>query len=278
MTIGIGVLGSEKKKPDHIILISDTMGSYEDTFSTSELHKGFVMSDCGLYAVAADSIDRAAEIIATINEMVCRLPKDRSYGEVIKTVIDAVHGYKADRFGAECGSNFIFKRDEWFKVMDPAFRSHILETWANFDLGFELIIGGFSQKGDYCGQAFLLYVSPHGKVIPINFPGTAAIGTGADNAMFWMSYRKHKLGVSVKRAAYHAYEAKLMAEKSAHVNERVEIIIANVDKSWNFSHDRLPAGDDCPVSLKELEKMYVRYGPQSTADLDPPNQGAKRTY
>ena len=96
--------------------------------------------------------------------------------------------------------------------------------------------------------------------------------------MFWMSYRKHKLGVSVKRAAYHAYEAKLMAEKSAHVNERVEIIIANVDKSWNFSHDRLPAGDDCPVSLKELEKMYVRYGPQSTADLDPPNQGAKRTY
>jgi hypothetical protein len=210
--------------------------------------------------------------------MACRLPKDRSYGDVIKTVIDAVHGYKADRFGSECEPNFIFKRNEWFQVMDPAFRAHILQTWVNFDLGFELIIGGFSRKGDYYGQAFLLYVSPQGKVIPINFPGIVAIGTGANNAMFWMNYRKHKLGVSVKRAAYHAYEAKLMAEKSAHVNERVEIIIANVRKNWNFSHDRPPADNDCPVSMKELEAMYLKYGPQNTADLDPSDQGRKITY
>jgi 20S proteasome alpha/beta subunit len=277
MTIGIGVLGSEKKKPDHIVLISDTMGSYEDTFSTSELHKGFVLSRCGLYAVAADSVDRAAEVIATIDEMASRLPKDRSYGEVLKSVVDSVHGYKADRFGSECGGNFIFNRDEWFQVMDPDFRAHILETWVNFDIGFELIIGGFSRKGDYYGQAFLLYVSPQGKVIPINFPGIAAIGTGADNAMFWMNYRKHKLSCSVKRAAYHAYEAKLMAEKSAHVNERVEIIIANVEKRWEVRQDRIPQ-DDCPVSLKELQEMYVKYGPQNTADLDPPDQGAKKTY
>jgi hypothetical protein len=112
-----------------------------------------------------------------------------------------------------------------------------------------------------------LYVSPHGQVVPVNFPGIAAIGTGANNAMFWMSYRKHKLGVSVKRAAYHAYEAKLMAEKSAHVNERVEIIIANVEKNWNFSHDRPPVDNDYPVSLKELEAMYLKYGPQNTADM-----------
>jgi hypothetical protein len=239
MTIGIGVLGAENRKPDHVVLVSDTMGSYEDAYSTSELHKGYHFPDVDLYAVAAGSIDRASEFMAALHEGFKRLSADRTYGDAVRMAIQCFHGYKLSRFSMEIGPRLMFTYDQWFQVMDPKFRTHILQEWTGFDVGFDLIIGTFALNIGSHGQAFLLGVyGQEGKVEPANFPGVCAIGTGAENATFWLSYRKHKLGCSVRRAAYHAYEAKVMAEKSAHVNERVEMLIAKAGKHFSLRQDQ----------------------------------------
>ncbi len=278
MTIGIGVLASEDKKPDHIVLVSDTMGSYEDAYSTSELHKGYHFQDVDLYAVAAGSIDRASEFMAALHEGFKVLPADRTYGDVVRMAIHCFHGYKLSRFSMEIGPRLMFTYDQWFQMMDPEFRTSVLQEWTGFDIGFDLIVGSFARNIGSHGQALLLHVSgQEGKVEPVNFPGVCAIGTGAENARFWMSYRKHKLSVSVKRAAYHAYEAKLMAEKSAHVNERVEMLIARVGTHFSLRQDQ-PSLAGCPVSLPELGELYKKYGAQDTTDLDPLDQARKPIY
>jgi hypothetical protein len=79
------------------------------------------------------------------------------------------------------------------------------------------------------------------------------------------------MGMTLKRAAYHAYEAKLMAEKSAHVNEHIDMLIANKDHFWFCSthpmrDTKLSKG--CPVSLKQLQQWFEKYGPRDTSELD----------
>ncbi len=65
MTIGIGVLActeagrAKRRIPDTIILMADTMGSYEDVDSHARLHKAFMFPDLEMYAVAANLVDRA---------------------------------------------------------------------------------------------------------------------------------------------------------------------------------------------------------------------------
>ena len=266
MTIGIGVLASDKAKPDHIILVSDTMGSYESAYSTSELHKGWHYPDVDLYAVGAGSIDQAATFIDTLHRGMKQLPEDRSFGDIIRMAVACIHGYKLDRFSMDLGPNLMFTHDQWFQVMDPAFRAQILQAWVDFDLGFNLIVGSFAKNTGSHGQAFLFCISGFGKIELMNFPGVCAIGSGAENASFWLSYRQHKLGYSVKRAAYHAYEAKLMAEKSPNVNECIEMLIARVGAHYSLRQDQ-PTVDGCPVSLEEMAEMYSKYGPQDTKPL-----------
>lgn len=228
--------------------------------------------------MAAESIDRAAEFMGMLYADFKKLPEDRSYGDIQHGVVECFHRYKLSRFAMECGPRLMVTADQLVQVMDPNVRAEVLKEWKEFDVGFDLIIGAFARNLGWHGQASLLHISGQdGKVEPVSFPGVSAIGSGAENAQFWMSYRKHKLGYSVRRAAYHAYEAKLMAEKSAHVNERVEMQIARAGRGFSLRQDQqsLP---DCPVSLPELEEMYKKYGPQSTRDLDPPDQAAKPIY
>jgi hypothetical protein len=79
------------------------------------------------------------------------------------------------------------------------------------------------------------------------------------------------MGMTMRRAAYHAYEAKLMAEESAHVNKHVDMVIANSNRHWFLSshptRDRkLSRG--APVSLKQLQRWIEKYGPKDTSELD----------
>ena len=62
MTIGIGVLASEGDglKPNRLILLADTKGSFGDSYSMNRLHKVFLWPDKRLYAVGADQIDKAS--------------------------------------------------------------------------------------------------------------------------------------------------------------------------------------------------------------------------
>jgi hypothetical protein len=78
MTIGIGVLASSEtatSRPNHLILIADTKGSFGEAYSMNRLHKLFVCPERRLFAVGADQIDRASELF-----------------EVIKDVSTVIHG------------------------------------------------------------------------------------------------------------------------------------------------------------------------------------------
>src|SRR5437016_6089650 len=62
MTVGIGVLASDKSNPDTVILVADTKGSFGEAYSMNRMHKIFTAPDIGLHAVAAGKIDRASEL------------------------------------------------------------------------------------------------------------------------------------------------------------------------------------------------------------------------
>jgi hypothetical protein len=68
-----------------------------------------------------------------------------------------------------------------------------------------------------------------------------------------------------------------MAANAPTVNDSTEVLIAvSGQEPWYFS-EKLPAPKDSPVSLPELESMFLKYGPQDTRkDLGHPiPKGAK---
>jgi 20S proteasome alpha/beta subunit len=145
---------------------------------------------------------------------------------------------------------------------DADLSPELLDGWRTYDFGCQMLVGAFNLKG----QAYLLRVDGNGKVMNVTYPGFGAIGSGSSNAVFWLSYRNHNLSFSVRRSAYHAFEAKIMAESSAFVNEKLDMVMANRDQSFIVT-DTEPAPPGAPVSLIELREMFSVYGPKTTDDL-----------
>src|SRR6266404_5040634 len=72
MTIGIGVLATDASrtpKPNSLILLADTKGTFGATHSMNRLHKIFRDDEIRLYAVAADRIDYAAGLFTLLAKM-----------------------------------------------------------------------------------------------------------------------------------------------------------------------------------------------------------------
>jgi hypothetical protein len=151
---------------------------------------------------------------------------------------------------------------------------------ADVYLDIQMLIATF----DNTGQAYLYRTAQssdeHGQLIPktvylSEFPGYDTIGTGSENANFWLNFRGQVLGKSVKQSAYHAYEAKQMAAKAPSVNDQIEIVIVLPgEKSFHLTKDIQPT-DGCPVSLGELQRMFKKYGPQKTEVLGHPKLDQK---
>lgn len=269
MTIGIGVMASEGPglKPNRLILVADTKGSFGDDYSMNRLHKIFIAPDLRVYAVGADKIDRAAELFQVIMDLskVIHGGTER-YGSIRETVGAAADLYKRVRFKLEVLP--LFARipqslPDMFK--DTDLTPGLLEAWRKFDFRCQMIVGAFNREG----QTFLFYIDGTGEIENFTFPGFAAIGSGLSNAMFWLSYRNHDLGFNIRRSAYHAFEAKIMAESSPHVNDRLDLLIANGD-NWCLSSDNFPAKGNVPkelITIQELRDMFLIYGPKSTDDV-----------
>jgi hypothetical protein len=264
MTIGIAVLASESTlKPDHLILMADTKGSFGDDFSMSQLHKMFLAPEIGLYAIAADQMDRAAELFKFLSLFITDLKGTIGYARVFQAVHGASDGYKRIRFKYDVLPKYAYiprKLPDDFdeNTLGPT----LLKEWQEFYFGCQMIVGSFDLEG----KALLFQIDGTGKVHNFTFPGFAAIGSGQNQAMFWLSYRHHNLGFSVKRAAYHAFEAKLMAESSPFVNEQIDMVIANKEKHYLLArHNPKPEGT--PVTIAELREWYSIYGPKETDDL-----------
>jgi hypothetical protein len=244
------------------------MGSFGDASSHSRLHKLFRFPDVGFYAAACGRIDRAAELTQLIYQNLRTLDSSaRTYGACHQRIALSCFIYKRDRFMLEelPKAGIAPSLEELVRVVTPGVDSALLERWQGYNFGCDLIVGFFDTRGRahlFCSDATDLTLQN------CSYPGFAAVGSGADNAMFWLSYRQHTQGMGMRRSAYHAYEAKLMAEKSAHVNEHVEVLLASATERWYISTHRKGSDESAPVTLAELADLYEQYGPRSTLDIE----------
>lgn len=274
MTIGIGVLATSASGrannivPDSVILVADTLGSWEDDDSHGRLHKAFMFPEVDMYAVSAGRVDCAAELLPIIAQFLASIPKsERTFGRIMYAVGAGCYSYKHDKFTVlEFPKLRLPPEAIDPKTVAPELNAFVHEHWTKFSIGCDLVLAAF----DCDGRVALLQISgDEHQVNNMGFPGFAAIGTGAPNAMFWLSRRQHTLGILPLRAAYHAYEAKLMAESSPHVNKHLDIIVAKGGKHWfSTTHSSLHSEPQHPeINPQNLKKMWKRYGPRDTAKI-----------
>jgi hypothetical protein len=267
MTIGIGVLASEgKKMPDRLVLCADTLGSIGDVCSAMSLHKIFAYPSANIFAVAASDLTKAGELMTKIATAV-EADGSQKYGKIVDAICIAVSRHKSARFRYDIVPKYGLAPEEgWMKEAKKLglFEKLINEEWPKYSIDCRLIVGTFAERG----SASLFYINSDGSMHPLSMPGFSAVGTGANNATFWLMYRSQNLGMGLLRSAYHAYEAKLMAESSPHVGkDDIEMIVASADQ-WHVLTKDNPEPQGCAVSLLRLKELWNKYGVPGTDDLD----------
>jgi hypothetical protein len=274
MTIGIGVLGtSDSGRRKHIVadtavLIADTQGSFGDVDSHARLHKTFEFPESGVYAVVADRVECGAELMPMVSAAIGSVSKhQRTYGTIMRAIADACYAYKRDKFTICEFPKLRLPPKELDPVtVTPELNATVQASWEDFNVGCDLLIAAFDRNG----RAFLFHMdSREHDLRNTSFPGFWAIGSGSENALFWLSRRQHTLGMLPLRAGYHAYEAKLMAESSPFVNEHLDVIVATNDDHWfSTTHKTLHRGKEHPdINITSLAKLFKKRAPRSTEDL-----------
>ena len=274
MTIGIGVLATspegrkENRRPDTAILIADTMGSYGSVDSHPRLHKAFIFEKAGMYAVAADQIDRAGELLAAIEQAILVIPKaERTHGELTRTVAAVCYGYKRGKFTTHEFPKLRLPPQEIDPTtVTPALNAIVQERWENFSIGCDLVLAIFTAGKT---PTLMQVNGAEHELGNMMFPGFAAIGVGAEHAVFWLSRRQQMFGYVPLRAAYHAYEAKIMAESSPHVNEHLDIIVATDNEQWYSSTHRIDHRfpEHPEINIKNLQRMWKKYSTRDTSNV-----------
>ena len=92
---------------------------------------------------------------------------------------------------------------------------------------------------------------------------------GPNTRFFWLSRRQQMFGYVPLRAAYHAYEAKIMAESSPHVNEHLDIIVATDNEQWYSSTHRIDHRfpEHPEINIKNLQRMWKKYSTRDTSNV-----------
>jgi hypothetical protein len=158
MTIGIGVSCCEgEKRPSHIILASDSLGSFGDAFSTTADHKLMADVDYQVYAAGADDLEHSADALQKIIRAIAAL-KERTFGNLQEAVAYGTWDHRSARFKYDVLPKFgIAPTDHW---RTDAKKAGILDkldkTFQKFQTHCRLIVSTFDKKG--CGAQFL--VSP----------------------------------------------------------------------------------------------------------------------
>jgi hypothetical protein len=227
----------------------------------------FVSPEINMYATAAGGIDRASEMFEMIAANLTVIPvASRTYGDCVRSIAAGCFLYKKERFTLDVLPKYRLPPQDFDpkKVLTPDLDAKLQAEWREYYVGCDLLIGWFDNNG----RAYLFSVDgQEGTVTNQSFPGFDAIGV-TDQAMFWLSYRQQVMGMGLRRAAYHAYEAKLLADKSAHVNEHIDMLIAGNTEHWFVSTHRPEMGKGSPVSLADLKGWFEKYGPRETSGLD----------
>jgi hypothetical protein len=275
MTIGIGVLATsdngrkEKRSPDTIVLVADTMGSYEDVDSHARLHKVIMLPEDRVYAAIAGDVGKGSQLVPCICTFLREIPRgERTFGKIQIAIAEGCFQYKHHLFT-------LFKLPELRlpphafnpnQKLEPELNERVQAEWAEFDIGCDLLIAAFDDER----KAYLFESNAHQHAVHNRtFPGFAAIGTGGENALFWLSRREHTLGLLPLRAAYHAYEAKLTAEGSAHVNKHLDMVVATASDHWFCTtHKSLHGEKEHPeINLVNLKRLLKRHWIRRTDDI-----------
>jgi hypothetical protein len=221
-----------------------------------------------MYAVAAGQVDRAGELLAAIDKALNTLRKDqRSHGEIMRTTASVCYGYKRGKFTTHEFPKLRLPPEELDPItVSPELNAIVQEQWQRYSIGCDLILVVFCNNKS---PTMLQVSGVHHEIGNMVIPGFAAIGVGEDKAIFWLSRRQQHFGQSPLRAGYHAYEAKIMAEASAHVNEHLDIIVATNDEHWFCTtHKSAHRFKEHPeINLRNLKRLRKRYGPRDTSKL-----------
>jgi hypothetical protein len=209
-------------------------------------------------------MDKAAELFEVIKDVSGVIVGGTSrYGSIVESVSGGADLYRRVRFKLDVLPRYARMPQSIPDMFtDTHLGPELLKEWNEYYCGCQMLVGAFNQEG----QAILIFLDGAGGFENVTYPGFAAIGSGSDNAMFWMSYRNHNWTLPVRRSAYHAFEAKVMAESSPFVNEKVEMIIASRDKWFPISENGLEI-PDAPITLAEMRELFLIYGPKNTEGI-----------
>jgi hypothetical protein len=232
--------------------------------------------EVGMYAVAAGEIDKAGELLSALEKGLGIIPKaERSHGEITRAAAAVCYGYKRGKFTThEFPKLRLAPKELDPTTVTPHLNAIVQERWEQFSIGCDLIIAVFCNTK----SPTLLRVSGvEHEIENVVIPGFAAIGIGEDNARFWLSRRQHQFGYPPLRAAYHAYEAKIMSEASAHVNKHLDIIVATNEEHWFCTtHTTVPRYKVHPeINIENLKRLWKKYGYRDTSNLAKPSVSQK---
>lgn len=105
--------------------------------------KAFIFPDAGVYAVAADQVHRASELLFAFAKWLKDIPKaERTYGAVVRTLASVCYGYKREKFTVH-----EFPKLRPPKEMDPATVTPELKCSGAGAMG-EV----FNRLRSYCGD------------------------------------------------------------------------------------------------------------------------------
>ncbi|GEM_PF-4666550 len=267
MTIGIGCICSNEAQSDCFVMASDHLGTFDEAYTTRNHSKIAWQPDHKIFSVCADSVENAMELLGAIAMEWQALPV-RSFGALRQGLQNAVTIYRHHRFYLDVLPRYgiVVKNDNWFEIAKLINVDKELKgEWDNQNLGCEIVLGTFDMRG----MATVYYIGSDGGVQTIGQPGFIAIGSGGPYAQFWLAHRQQTCHMSILRSAYHAYEAKIMAEHNPFVGKDDIAMMVCTPKRVYILTQNQPEIEGCPVSLIRLKGMVQRYGPRDTADLDP---------
>jgi hypothetical protein len=216
----------------------------------------------GIYGIAAGSMDTAASVFGAISADVRASGIGATHGLVYSRLHQVVHGYRTTRFTADV------LQAEFMFIGQPSLedRQEIHRRWQQYDMQTEMILAAFPASGsailysvNLCGVGSGPFV--HSRLMP----GHWSIGTGAYNASLWLNYRRQHLGMTVRQSALHAFEASNFAASAPTVNRDPEMVIATRQGCFSMHGDY--ASPDSPISLRELRRLAIAYGPRKTNRL-----------
>ena len=123
----------------------------------------------------------------------------------------------------------------------------------------------------YKHHTFTLFELPKLRLPPHSFNPNQELDPELDKKIqkAWLSRRQHTLGLLPLRAAYHAYEAKLTGEGSAHVNEHIDLVVATASgplvlyytqvRTWRKGTPRHQSTELESATKKVLDKKHRSY-------------------